>query len=310
MAVASREIDSTTHAAFLPQVWADDTQDAVEFKEVLSMLVNSSHEAEMSMGRILSIPHRSNMATQSKTEGIGNLIVYNVITQTKQDITVSTYEYAACLLNAVVQAQSKYNDRKALADKMGYALVRGMEVSIAALFATFSQAVGNYGGSTDDSIIRNAWRLLADAGFVADTSDVNVSCAWVFSPGAEETLFGQDRFVSKEFQSGKSAIETARLPSLYGIPTYRSNLLTSPSAGQHDNAVFDKSAVILIRQVKPTPKTQYRIEYNADAFLIYDLYAVAESEQPTEAPTSAQGGTDNTELESVSDEGAVLIRGA
>ena len=310
MPLTTLEITSTTHAAFLPDVWADDTQDAVEFKEVLSMLVNSSHEAEMSMGRILHIPHRSNMFAQTKTEGIGTTIVYNVITQTDQSITVSTYEYAACLLNAVVQAQSKYNDRKALADKMGYALVRGMEVSISALFQFFSQGVGNYGGSTDDSIIRNAWRLLADAGFVADSSNVDVSCAWVFSPGAEETLFGQDRFVSREFQSGKSAIETARLPSLYGIPTYRSNLLRSPSAGQHDNAVFDKSAVILIRQVKPTPKTQYRIEYNADAFLIYDLYVAAEAEQPQEAATDASAGTGSSELEALSDEGAVLVRGA
>lgn len=310
MALTTLEITSTTHAAFLPEVWSDDTQDAVEFKEVLSKLVNSDHESEMRMGRILHIPHRSNMATQTKTEGISNTVVFNVITQTNQDVTVSTYEYAACLLNAVVQAQSKYNDRKALADKMGYALVRGMEVSIAALFQNFSQAVGTYGGSTDDSVVRSAWRQLADAGFVEDTSDVVPDCAFVFSPGAEETLFGQDRYVSREFQSGKSAIESARLPSLYGIPTHRSNLLRSPAAGQHDNAVFDRSAVILIRQVKPTTKAQYRIEYNADAFLIFDLYAVAEAEQPDEAPTTASGGAGSSESEALSDTGAVLIRGA
>ena len=172
MPLTTSEITSTSHAAFLPEVWADDTQDAVEFKEVLTMLVNSSHEAEMAMGRILHIPHRSNMATQTKTEGIQNTIVYNTITQTNQDITVSTYEYAACLLNAIVQAQSKYNDRKSLADKMGYALVRGMEVSIAALFQSFSQTGGSYGGSTDESVIREAWLLMAGGGLVEDSSGV------------------------------------------------------------------------------------------------------------------------------------------
>ena len=218
MVVTTLEITSTTHAAFLPDVWADDTQDAVEFKEVLSKLVNTSFEDEMSIGRILHIPHRSNMATQTKTEGITNTIVFNTITQTNQDITVSTYEYAACLLNAVVQAQSKYNDRAALAGKMGYALVRGMEVTVAALFQTLSQTVGAYGNDTDDSVVRRAWQFLSDGGFEEDS-------AWIFSPGAVQSRFGQDRFTNRDFQSGKSAVETAKLPDLYSYPAYKSNLL-------------------------------------------------------------------------------------
>lgn len=304
MAVTTLEITSTTHAAFLPEVWADDTQDAVEFAEVLSKLCNTSFEDEMSIGRILHIPHRSNLATQTKTEGITNTVVFNVVTQTNQDITVSTYEYAAVLLNAVVQAQSKYNDRAALSKKMGYALVRGMEVAIAALFDNFSQAVGTYGGETDDSIIRRANQYLEDGGFYDGAS-------WAFSPGAKHSLLGQDRITSRDFQSGaKSGIETAKLPdTLYGHPAYVSNLLYSPASGQHANALLHDSAIILVRQVKPTPKAQYRIEYNADAMLIFDLYAVAEAEQPDEAPTTASGGAGSSELEALGDTGGVFIRG-
>jgi hypothetical protein len=310
MALTTLEITSTTHAAFLPEIWSDDTQDAVEFKEVLSKLVNTKFEDDMAVGRILHVPHRSNMATQTKTEGIANTVVFNTITQTNQDVTVSTYEYAACLLNAIVQAQSKYDDRKALSDKMGYALVRGWETTIAALPQSFSQTVGTYGADTDDSVIRSAWQKLADAGFVDDTSDqADNDAAWVFSPGAKQSLFGQDRYVSRDFVNGKSGIETARLPSLYGIPTYGSNLLRAPSAGQHDNTLFHRSAIILIRQIKPTPKTQYRIEYNADAMLIFDLYAAVEAEQPTETPTTASAGAGSSELEALGDSGAVLIKG-
>jgi hypothetical protein len=303
MPLTSAEITSTTHAAFLPEIWADDTQDAIEFKEVLSKLVNTSFEDEMAIGRVLHIPHRSNLATQTKTEGISNTIVFNAITQTNQDITVSTYEYAACLLNAVVQAQSKYNDRAALAGKMGYALVRGMEVSLANLFQNFSQVVGTYGGDTDSSVLRRAWQYLADAGFYDDAS-------WVFSPGAAQSIFGQDHFISKDFQSGaRSAIETARLPMILGHPAFVSNLLRSPAAGQHDNALIHRSSVILVRQVKPTPKTQYRIEYNADAMLMFDLYAVAEAEQPAETPPTDSGGPQSSATETIGDYGAVLIRG-
>lgn len=292
--VSNAEITSTTHAAFLPTIWSDDTQDALEFKTLLAELVTTKFESEMTVGRTIEIPHRSNMTTQTKTEGVGNTVVFEAITQTNQDITVSTYEYAACLLNKVVQAQSKYADRSALSKKMGYSLARGMEVSLAALAQNFSQTVGTYGADTDDSLLRRAWQYLADAGFVDEDND----CAWVFSPGAKQSLFGQDRFVSNDFQS-KRTIETAQLPNLYGFPAFHSNLLRSPATSQHDNFALHKSAAILIRQVKPTVEAQYRIEYNADAMLVWDLYTTAEAEQPAETPGS----------ESLGDSGAVLIKG-
>jgi hypothetical protein len=303
MAITTLEITSTTHAAFLPDVWADDTQDAIEFKEVLSKLCNTSYESQMSVGRVLHIPHYSNSAAQSKTEGISNTIAYQANTQTNQDVTVSTYQYSAFLLNAVVQAQSKYNDRAALAGKAGYALMRGMEVSISALFDNFSQATGTYGGDVDDSVLRTAWQYLADAGYYD-------SASWVFSPGAAQSLFAQDRVSSKDFAAGsKSAFETAVLPNLYSHPAYVSNLLYSPASGQHANALFHKSALILIRQVKPTVKSQFRIEYNADAMLVFDLYTVAESEQPTEAPIDDSSGAGSSGLEVLSDQHGVFIRG-
>lgn len=292
--VSTAEITSTTAAAFLPDIWSDDTQDALEFKTLIAELVTTKFEDEMNVGRILHIPHRSNMTTQTKTEGIGNTVVFEAITQTNQDITVSTYEYAACLLNKVVQAQSKYADRQALSKKMGYSLARGMEVTLAALAQNFSQTVGTYGADIDDSQLRRAWQYLADAGFVDEDND----CAWVFSPGAKQSLFGQDRFVSNDFQS-KRTIETAQLPDVYGFPTYHSNLLRSPATSQHDSFALHKSAAILIRQVKPTVESQYRIEYNADAMLVWDLYTAAEAEQPAETPGS----------ESLGDSGAVLIKG-
>lgn len=310
MTISTQEITHFTHAAFIPDIWADDTQDALEFKTLIAELVTTKFENDMTVGRILHIPHRSNMATQTKTEGITNTVTFQAITQTNQDITVSTYEYAACLLNKVVQAQSKYADRQALSGKMGYALARGMEVTLAALAQNFSQTVGTYGADTDDSQLRRAWQYVADAGFVDEDND----CAWVFSPGAKQSLFGQDRFVSADFQT-KRTIETAQLPNLYGFPAYHSQLLRSPASGQHDNFMLHRSAAILIRQVKPTAEAQYRIEYNADAMLIWDLYNASEAEQPSETPptdntaTGDTGGSTGTSTETLGDSGAVLIKG-
>ena len=264
----------------------------MQFAEIISKLVNTKFESDLSVGRILHIPHRSNLTTQTKTEGVANTIVFEAITQTNQDITVSTYQYSAVLLNAVVQAQSAYNDRQALANAMGYSLMRGIEVNLSALFASFSQIVGTLGASIDLALLLRAWQYLADGGFASDAS-------WILSPAMASDIFSTDKLTSKDFVT-TPAIERAQLPSILSFPAYVSNLLTSPATGQREAALLHRTAVILIRQVEPTPKTAYLMRYNADGLLMFDLYASAEAEQPAEAPGS----------ESLSDTGAVLIRGA
>lgn len=294
--VTSAEITSTTHDAFLPNVWSKLTQDAVEFKEVLTKLVDTRHEAAIKAGgQTVEIPHYANLTTQSKTRagGISDTVVYEAFTLGKQTVEIVTQEYAAFLLNEVVKAQSVYDDLKALTAKAGYALMRGMEVTIAALPQNFSQYVGTYGADIDDSILRRAHQYVTDAGFAED-------CAWVFSPGAQSSIFGNDKFTSRDYMSEKSAIETAKLPVILGYPTYVSNLLRSPATGQHDCMLIHRSSIILVRQVQPTAKTEYKLDNLADGVVIFDLYDAEEAEQPAETPGSLSSG----------DSGAVRIQAA
>lgn len=43
--------------------------------------------------------------------------------------------------------------------------------------------------------------------------------------------------------------------------------------------------------------------------LMFDLYAVAEAEQPSETPTTASAGAGSSELEALGDSAAVFIKG-
>jgi len=122
----------------------------------------------------------------------------------------------------------------------------------------------------------------------------------VFSPGAQSSIFGNDKWTSGDYVSGKSALETAKLPPILGFPAYVSNLLNAPATGQHDNFLAHRTAMILTRQVKPTAKTQYLLDNLADGVVIFDLYSVDEAEQPAETPGS----------ESLGDSGAVWIKAA
>ena len=211
-----------------------------------------------------------------------------------QSITVSTFQYAAALLNAVVAAQSNYDERQRIAHGLGYALNRGIEVTITTLFQSFSQIVGSLGAEPDDAVLRRAWQYLADASVESDA-------AWLLSPGMTASLFGNDKFTSGDFV-GKKVIETARLPMLYGYPAYNARLLRAPASGQAEGALLHKEAVILIRQVMPTVREQFLIRNLADGVVAFDLYNASEAIWTAETPTTDADPTPG-------DYGAVLIRG-
>ena len=302
MSITDREMTSTTAAAFLPTIWSDDVRDAIEYEEVLAKLCNTKYEAELSVGRTIQIPIDSNLNTQNKTEGVSNTISFQSMPGTSgsgtnyQSVTVSVYQYAAQLLNAVVAAQSKYEERQRISHKLGYSLMRGVEVTIAALPQSFSQIVGTLGADPTEANLRRAWQYLADAG-VSDNSQ------WVLGPAAISALFANDKYTSKDFISGKSAIESAQLPDLYSFPVFKSNLLRTPAAGQTECSLFHREALILLRQIKPTVREQFLIRNIADGIVAYDLYNAVEAIWSAEAPT---GNSDPT----VGDYGAVLLRSA
>lgn len=289
----NREITSTTAAQFLPRIWASDTRDAITHAEVLSKLVNTQYEDEMRIGRNLRIPLRSNLNTQTKSEGLGSTVSFQAFTEIAQNIEISTYQYAAQLLNEVVNVQSKYNERQRITKSLGYALMRGIEVTIATLFGSFSQIVGTLGADPDDAIIRRAGQYLADA-------SVFDGAAYVWGPAAVYALFGNDKFTSKDYVN-KPVIETAQLPMLYSYNSFQSNLLANPATGQTNCALLHKEAIILIRQIKPTVKHDYLIEHLAEGIVAFDLYNASEATWVDEIPAGDSPG-------STGDYGAVLIR--
>ena len=303
--VTDREMGTAVdsiYTAFTPTIWANDVRDAIEYEEVLAGLVNTQYEAEMSVGRTLQIPIDANLTTQSKTQGLSNTITFQAQPGSSgsgtnyQSITVSTYQYAAQLLNAVLAVQSKYEERQRIAHRIGYSLMRGIEVSIAALPNLFSQIVGTLGADPTLDNLRRAWQYLRDAG-------VTKNAQWVFGPAAASAFFANDKLTSRDFVGGTSAIESAKLPDILSFPVYLSNLLNAPASGQTECFLAHREAIIMIRQIKPTVREQFLIRNLADGIVAYDLYNVSEAIWSAEAPT---GDSDPT----VGDYGAGLIRSA
>ena len=289
--VADTEMTSTTEAAFLPDIWSRKTADAAMFKAVVTETVDKSLEDEVSMGRVVHRPHRSNLTTQSKSEGVSNTVIFEAITQTNQDYTISTQEYAAWLENEIVKAQEDPVYMGKLTTKAGYALERGVEVTLTGRFDGFSQTVGVDNVEwTLDNLLRG-WQYLEDAGAPEDDR------FFVVSPAGAAGMKKLPELTSSDF-AFQEGLKRATIGEFMGIPVIRSQLLEAGAAGR-ESAMYHRSALVLIRQVMPTTKKQYLIRNLAEGIVIFDLYTTAENEQPAETPGS----------ESLSDTFAVFFLG-
>src|SRR3990167_3357663 len=202
--VSDAEMTSTTEAAFLPDIWSRKTADAAQFKAVVTETVDKSLEDEVSMGRVVHRPHRSNLTTQAKTEGVTNTVLFEAITQTNQDFTISTQEYAAWLENEVVRAQEDASYMGKLTDKAGYALERGVEVTLTGRFDGFSHTVGVDNVEwTLDNLLRG-WQYLEDAGAPEDDRFFVVSPAGAAGMKKLPELTSSD-FAFQEGQIGRAS---------------------------------------------------------------------------------------------------------
>jgi hypothetical protein len=280
--VADTEMTSTTEAAFLPDIWSRKTADAAQFKAVVTETVDKSLENEVSMGRVVHRPHRSNLTTQSKSEGVSNTVIFEAITQTNQDFTISTQEYAAWLENEVVKAQEDPVYMNGVSSRAGYALERGVEVTLTGRYDGLSQTVGVDNVEwTLDNLLRG-WQYLEDAGAPEDDR------FFVVSPAGAAGMKKLPELTSTDF-GFKQGLRDAQIGDFMGIPVIRSQLLESGTAGK-ESAMYHRSALVLIRQVMPTTKRQYLIRNLADGIVIFDLYTTAENEQPAETPGSESLG--------------------
>lgn len=294
MAVSDASVTTTTAAAFIPELWSDGALEAVEFGATIQKRVNRSFESDLSFGDILDIGRISNLSTQSKSSGVSNTILFEAITQTKQQVTVATHEYAAFLIEGVVEVQANQDLRARWEKKIGYALARGRDVTLANVFQNFASntAIGTYGVELSSDDYLSAYQNFLTAGLLEDDVTPDEDFSVFLSPAAYTAALKVDVFTNSRYNEAADAIQKATVGNIYGMPVYVSNLLRSPSAGQHDCVAMHRDAIILIVQKEVPVVSQYLIRNLADGVAGWNLYGDTRVQFPAEAPGS-ESLTDN-----------------
>lgn len=289
MAVTDASITASSAGVFIPELWRKGTLDAVEFGAIIQKRVNTDYKSDLTVGNTLHIPRLSNLSTQTKTSGIGNTISFESITETKQDITVSTHQYAAFLIENVAEVQTNQDLRAPYERKIGYALARGRDVSLAGLFGSITYAsVGALGQELLFQDFLDMWTNWSKAGLLEESPDPGEDFSIILSSSAYANLMKIDQITNKDYAGTGDALTRATIGRFMGVPIYTSQLLASPAAGQVNAVAFRRDGFALIVQKEVPMKSQFLIRNIADGIVGWNLYGQAEVLFPPETPG---GGT-------------------
>lgn len=273
---ATEFIDSTTADVFIPELWSSGAIVARENSLVFARLVDRRYEDSLGFGDIIHVPSVGNLAARTKAKATNAAITYETVTETQTDITVATWEYAAIAVESIVKVQGNRDQLKLYSGKMGYALGLAVDDILAGLVDDFDNAVGVLAAENTDAEWLRARQYLNDAD--APMSDRYI----VISPAAESGLLKLDRFVHNDYAvlhggaAPSDGLEHAYVTSFYRMPIYMSVNVEGTNAAGHDNGMFQRQALALVMQMKPTPHHMFDIDYLVDKVVLEQLYGTRE----------------------------------
>jgi hypothetical protein len=282
MAVGAMTV--TTHTEFIPEVWAAGALEAAEFATVIGGRVSRDFEGDIkSAGDTVHVGRISNLTAKTKLSGTANPIEFEAITESKQDITITQHQYAAFLVERILEVQANQDLRKKYEKKIGYALARARDVFLSALFASFTQTVGALGVEPTDSDYLDIWKYFANAGLLEDGVDPGEEFTIFVTPATYAAQMRTSVFISKDFNENAAAVSRMSVGDIYGMRSIISNLLTADGGG-YDCAAIHRSAIALCVQDETPVESDYLIQYGSDAVVGWQLYGGSIISYPPETP--------------------------
>lgn len=259
----AEHIDHTTADVFIEEAWSMNAIIAREKRMLFPGRVDRRFEKELSRGDVIHVPSVGNLSVQTKSTTANAATIYETITETNTDITVSTWEYSAIAIETATKKQVNRDLIETYSPKQGYALGLSVDDTLAALVASglTSQTVGTL---TSDVSYVNALRAVQ----YLDDADVPQEDRWWGISPAQKAGFAQlPQFVHGDFSklNGEfnAAAKGAVMGTWMGVPVFFSSNIDGSNAAGHSNVLMHKECMALIIQMKPTSHTMFDIDFFA-----------------------------------------------
>jgi len=265
-------MDNTTQDNYIPEIWSPYVLEARENNLLFASLVETKYEKGLSKGDVI---HVNDVPSLSATEKAANTAVnYETVSISQTDINIDQYYYAAIAVEEETDAQALKDQAALFAPKLGYALALQEDDTLAGLPDDFSHTVGTLlSGTSVDNWIRGIQ-------YLDDANAPDEDRVAIVSPAEWGNLIQQDFFIRQEYKESVGSLSAKAKRGYFGevlgVKFFKSSNVEGTNAAGHDNCLMQKSALGLVRQIAPTTKSQYDIDYLARKIVSYELFGTAE----------------------------------
>jgi hypothetical protein len=286
------QMNNTTQAVFIPEIWSDEIIAAYKRTLVLANLV-SKMPMTGKKGDTIHVPKPTRGEVAAKVSGQAVTMQSDVETEVVINID-QHFEYSR-FIEDITEKQALNSMRAFYTGDAGYALAKkvdtdlhnlgtglgdGTKVAAPATSDWVNSAVlinggsgvlspfvaaGGAGSAFDDAAFRSLVQLLDDADVPMDNR------SFVVPPAMRNVMLGIDRYVSSDFVGG-SGVETGLIGELYGIKVYVTTACPTIETGVKAATLLHKDTYVHAEQLAVRSQSQYKQEFLADLFTSDTIY--------------------------------------
>jgi hypothetical protein len=286
------QMNNTTQAVFIPEIWSDEIIAAYKRTLVLANLV-SKMPMSGKKGDTIHVPKPTRGAVAAKVSGQAVTMQSNV----EDEVVVlidQHFEYSR-FIEDITEKQALNSMRAFYTGDAGYALAKKVDTDLhnlgtglgdssgkvaapvaadwvnsavlinsASGLEPFVEAGGS-GTAFDDAAFRELIQKLDDADVPMDNR------SFIVPPAMRNVMLGIDRYVSSDFVGG-SNVETGLIGELYGVKVYVTTACPVIETGVRAATLMHKDTYVHAEQLAVRSQSQYKQEFLSDLFTSDTIY--------------------------------------
>ena len=288
------QMNNTTQAVFIPEIWSDEIIAAYKRTLVLANLVSKMPMAGKK-GDTIHVPKPTRGAVAAKVSGQAVTMQSDVESEVVVLID-QHFEYSR-FIEDITEKQALNSMRAFYTGDAGYALAKKVDTDLQNLGTGLGDgtkvaapvtadwvnsavlinggsgvltpfvAAGGSGSVFDDAAFRSLVQKMDDADVPMDNR------SFVVPPAMRNVMLGIDRYVSSDFVGG-SGVETGLIGELYGIKVYVTTACPVIESGVKAATLLHKDTYVHAEQLAVRSQSQYKQEFLADLFTSDTIYGV------------------------------------
>lgn len=242
-------INSTSAAPFIPEIWANMALEVLRSNIVLASLVTKDSDvASFQVGSKLHIPYPGTFVANDKVTNTS--VTKQVPTSTDTTVTLNKHKEVTFVFEDFAKAQAQPITQQAYIEAMVAPLAEQIETDLFALYSSYTHSVGTSGTNMTAATVQAAGKALTDQKAKRGNRHLVIATKDTVSLQADSSL--QAFFAYNEGARGD--ISTGLVTgNLYGFKIWESQLVPVVAGTPNSTKclAFDPGAAILAMRALP-----------------------------------------------------------